>query len=523
MGLGLAVVLLVWVSGNRGPRYQGHGVSYWFPRLGNHPLRSEPWQQLTNPAPEVLPLLVAAANQHDHRLARAYQWLHGKLAGNRLGQTLPSLQSAASVQREVAEILVRVPLTRAWSEALTNHYEQFPEFVRQTALRTLANAPQHEEITAPLLLRLLTSTNDTLRYQAARDLLDLPQAGARALPTVVQAFASWPASKWTQDQGWPPQPIALRLAALGPRAGAAMPLLQQWSTSGIPALEASAVVALAAVDPERFPWKSTVLRALPTLGPPEISWILNPRHVDLARTRYDWPPLLEALAPLLELAPTGGARVPGMPAALSTNAHRLLRLTLIDALTLLPTNAPGVAPYLPALLQDTETEKLRTAAAFVLARLGPIAPESIPRLLPGLTNAATAPALVLLLASYGARARVALPELRALAEGNLPLGSARQARASAALAKFYQKQNRPPPPGRNFQMSREIPVSPVMAEMTGLTAYWPLPPEQQRRADLIWSALDPTAPPTEAMVQPVLLSRLAEEAVRHIESAPTAR
>lgn len=523
-GVLLAILLLGWAAREPGPRYQGRGVSYWFPRLGNNPLQAEPWQKLGEAGEEVMPLLVGAANLREGRLTRLYQRLQGRMPPP-IQRLFPSLQSAESVQREVAQILVATPVSPEFCRALTNAFDHFPPFVQEQAIRWSAQANTQEEIVVPQLLRAMRSTNDALVLAAAETLLTLPGARVHELSNIFANLDARPLSVWTN--GWSPETLTVHLSLLGTNGAAAIPWVNRWLTSSLPALRASATLTLPALAPERFPFVTTFLRELPTFGPAEIAWAIHPRWISVAQPRLPWPEFLGALAPLLDPTSATNARVPGMPAALSFHAHQRLQLALLGTLDAIGSEAAPAAPYLPALLTVPDAPKPGKLAANLLAKIGPVAPGTIPRLLPGLTNADTAPPLVLLLAAYGPQAKIAVPVLTRLARGELEASPSIANRAMPEVLRRYG--SRPLP--ASLRASTSLPVWPELAYLTGLTNFWPLPPDLRDRSNLTWippgrsaqvTVLDEDAPGSSngfagsRLVPPVALSDLAAEALRHI-------
>jgi hypothetical protein len=97
-----------------------------------------------------------------------------------------------------------------------------------------------------------------------------------------------------------------------------------------------------------------------------------------------------------------------------------LRSTAMRAIRNFGPAASNAIPTLISAMQETN-RWIRMSSGMTLLRIGPVAPDSIPKLLPGLTNRETAVPMLCLLADYGADAFPALPHIQQLASGRAPL------------------------------------------------------------------------------------------------------
>jgi hypothetical protein len=117
--------------------------------------------------------------------------------------------------------------------------------------------------------------------------------------------------------------------------------------------------------------------------------------------------------------------------------------------------------------------------ARTLARIGPVAPETLPGLVAGLTNEITAAPVVLLLAAYGPAAGAAEPALRAIAEDRVRFpgdpGFELFPRPEAVEHGFPDPADLAERPAEGWPPSR-LRFGPALAVDLGLTNVWPKVP-----------------------------------------------
>ncbi len=513
LAAGLAIVACLAFNGwHRGPRYAGRPVGYWFPRF----IREDPFdpsarwprvEELAAGAPDAMPVLISAANQADGRFAAMYGRLK-RVLPRVIGDRLPTWYPALEMRDDVDHVLKLACERADWLREFTNQFDQFPSRIQESSMRWMRGLRGREAIALPHLLRVLRGTNSALAMEAGQSLLVLPIWRADTVMEIVRGLEAIPETRWATSIVT--TEITTELAAMGTNAAAAEPWMLRWLDSPIPQLRAQAAVTLPALAPERYPLKSTFLSQFPGLGLAEVDFALQESRIERTRHTLAWLDLLNEMAPCLDSSNAARLDLPKSAGPIPMRVLLPLSEILLLAFDKLGSNAAPALPYLITRLSDARSLVLEGLAARLVARIGPIAPETIPRLLPGLTHAPTAPPLVLLFAAYGPAAKPAVPFLEAIASGG-----ELQATPSDSLPPGMQKRYGlfPPPssPGYLVQAS--------LAFDTGLTKYWPLPERLKGRTNLIWrpgqTGVDrPGAP--GFLVPPATLSELAREALRHI-------
>ncbi len=533
--VGIAVVLAGFLGWSAGPRYQGRSMGHWFPRIVWEGLAAESrikerMESLQAAGPEVFPLLVAAAQVRDGRLARAFSEFRGRLP-ERAQRLCPIWVREEWIHGWVAGIvqegLYREPMLRAY----TNAYDSFPVALRHAISRatrevTVPRDPALRDLAVPLARRMLAETNHGLSLAGATELLAWARTDASLFPELVEACGKWPPGFVSISHA--ALSFVRSLAALGTNAAPFEPWLAEWARFGVPMERACAAATLPAIAPERHPWGPTMAAQLPHLGLAELAAIV-PRYEDARLNPETRRGLLSAVASLLDPDDPAGLAMPPSrgPVPVSRPATNVVSLVLEFAKTS-GTNAVVAAPYLARLARHPESEWSETSAE-VLARLGPVAPATVPDMVSALTNAVAAPALVLLLASYGPEAGAALPRLREFMAGRLPEGVETLVAASPREQGGWW-------PERWTRTNTGPQIVPDIALRTGRTNEWPLPAELRGKTHLDWGGfrgsqrgfrMSPelmrryglvpkdTSDPGEP-VPPVSLAELAAEAVRRI-------
>jgi hypothetical protein len=530
-------MLLGWVlTRDQGPRFRGQPASHWFPRLesgakfdptddlaaaARQKDRSAVIETLAQGGPEVVPLLLAVSRIEDGRLARRYQRLHPRLP-KLISRSLPVMRYAASMQSEVAEVIWKMPVAENTCHALTNALPDFPEFLQVQVVRWMTRTSGQESIVVPCLVRSIQGTNDAVAIAAAQTLLALPRARLEQAEGIIRALSRRPESVWTNRWALAPVALSIEFTQLGVRAVGAEDWMQRWLASSNSQLRACAAVTLPAVAPSRYPLAETFVSVLSGLTAGDIRTALNANRLLNTRDELDWLDLTVALAPLLDPSFSGTHEIRGHTVRLAAPARSAVVYGVLDLAEVLGPEAAPLAGILAKSLAGMEPRTLGAKTARILARLGPVVPETIPDLLPGLNHLATAPTMVLLLASYGNQAKMAAPRLREMAEGRLGFNGSDRPPLAPALARRYGLRVLPPELTKNGVVA----VWPDLALSLGLTNCWPLPSEARDRASLVWSSASAVAeegepsqtPPENAFsLPPVSLSDLAAEALRRIE------
>ncbi|MCC7377339.1 MAG: hypothetical protein IT581_21935 [Verrucomicrobiales bacterium] len=512
----------VWLLRDPGPEYQGKPVNHWFPRIQprDEHARLEILSELARGGPEVLPLLVAAAKIQDGRLARRYQRWHHRLP-EWISTRLPAMRYADSMQSEVAEVIWRMPESEPLCRALTNAMPQFSDFLQGQLVRWMSRASNNEAVVDPCLLRVLNGAHDGTVIAAAQSLLALPRARTGEVATIIRVLGGRPESVWTNR--WAPAPISIEIADLGPTAAEAEDWMRRWLVSSNSQLRACAAVTLPALSPARYPVVETFAGVLSGLTAGDIRMALNSYRVTRTRDDMDWLGLVIGLSPLLDPARSGTNELGGTTVKLTSMARNAVVAGLVDVAEVLGPKAAPLASPLAKSFASLDPRSLGLKTAMVLARIGPVAPGTIPDLIPGLEHVATAPTLVLLLAAYGKEAKAAIPRLREMAEGKLGFDAEVSSPISPALARRYGLSRLPE---GVLERGGVVAVWPYLAMQVGLTNSWPLPREAQGQARLEWTVpsgsseiVTPgvSAPDGPYRLPPLLLPDLAAEALRRIE------
>lgn len=515
-----AVVCGRWLTRDGGPTFRGEPVSHWFPRIlpDENQDRSEVLATLAKGGSEVVPLLVAAARIEDGRLARRYQRWQPRLP-TLFSKRLPTLRYAASIQQEVAGVVWRMPVSEAVCHALTNALPELPEFLQGQVVRWMARATDHESIVGPCLLRALNGTHDALVIAAAQSMLRLPQARDQEAAMITRQLARRPDAFWTNR--WAPSPITIEIAQLGVRAVGAEEWMRRWLASSNSQLRACAAVTLPLVAPERYSLVETLVRELPGLTAGDIRTALDAHRMANTLDSAEVLELTLALSPFLDPAVSETNLIRGIPVELQPPARNALVYAVMDLVGYLGPEGAPMAPSLAKAFAGREKATFGPVAAKVLARLGPVAPETIPDLLTGLDHPATAPTLVLLLTAYGREARSAVPRLREMAAGKLGFVDATGPQLSPALARRYGLRTLPD----SLQADGVVVVWPELAWRVGLTHCWPIPEEARGSAQLEWTSASvlaeeetpvPSSRTKAFPLPPVSLPELAAEALRRI-------
>lgn len=434
--VGLLVVVACLVVGGLvasrfggGPRYQGHGMRYWFPIWG---MSSEEWYEtrfskLVEAGPELLPLLLAAANELDSPEQMHLEGLTTRLPDSEQGW-LPSRIDASrrlEMVRRVSERWVVSNETNA--RAFTNSFDAFPDDLRLEAIRMLSYQPGKDAILIPHWLRLLDQPpNEHVAFAASLGLLMRSRAGnvdgyGNIPERVIQVLQDLPPSAWQGRGQFGLSQLIFALAPQTSRLGSAEPWLRGWLNTGAPPFRASAVLLLPFIAPDRYPVAKTVDDAWPRLGSVGVALLMHARlgWFDRPEQQPVRRAFVETLAPRLlsnqlDEWETRWRQSPD-PALRDPNGMGMARLAerRMHWVGQLGQDALAAAPFLPAFFGEKPADAFRAVQA--LGRIGPSAPETIPSLLPGLTNEVTAAPLVLLLAAYGPKAGAAIPALARLA------------------------------------------------------------------------------------------------------------
>lgn len=521
-GLGALGVLLwvlwLWLGSEARPRYQGFGLRYWYPNWVIPALQGDSLHarqlSLGTAGPEALPLLVAAVGEglepgRGQRVSAALDRLPHPVR-----RWLPSWEGSGASASAFFQWLGQRDNLRALVEARP----ALSEPVMAMVCTRLGQLKEMGEITLPYLESELASTNTGLAAAAGVAMLEILSDGDSRVTAVIERLSRLPDTSFegSGNEWW--FRLTVRCMTLTGHAGDLEAWMKRWFDRPRPSrLPICAALVMSTVDPEGYPASRVIGELLDREGLAGVQWLLHftgragverhPREREIAEllTRY--------LAP--DAGSVGGRRDPRRLAAL-----RWLRGATTNA-------APALPRLLPLVLAD-EPEVARLAAECI-AGVGPVAVETIPELVPGLTNGPTAPSLVLLMAAYGAAARVARPVLERMAEGEMVLGGdVDRLGMSPEIARRYGLTMTARYSG---EASRRIHVPPSLAFSLGLTEFWPLPAELRGKTNLWWGLVHdklvrhPPVPDSRGRprVRMATLAELAAEAVRRIDGDTTER
>jgi hypothetical protein len=481
------------VGSTAGPRFAGHSLRHWFPKWGvNH----ADWENSRLPlllegGPEVFPLLAAALHESDTpedlRLAGLVN-----SAPPPLRDWLPAHWPALE-RKEAAAAALMQWLARGDGERLDHvlgHLDALPEDHQVEAVFSAAYTRRADPVVQRHLRRLLDPpAPPTTSAAAVFGLLRQPEPSDETLAAAATALRRLPPGVWSDRIGsgrtWlSPRALVFALAPHTDRLArlAPIPWLASCLATGTPPLRATAVSLLPFLDPGGYPVRSTVENALPGLGPTGVDSILGSlRWFDQPAQASVRRQFVEVLAPLIftELADAWDRRWADSPdpylRAQTAGRTRDPGERALYALHELGPDAAAAAPYLTTYLSHPQAA-MAFRAARCLARIGPCAPETIPALIPGLTNEVTAAPLVLLLAAYGPPARDAAPLLEALASDSIRFAARPTLDAfGKADAETYGF----PAPAELRTLRREGPLTPFriaftrnLAVQIGLTNIW---------------------------------------------------
>ncbi len=527
LGLGTALLAAGLAHVLRGPTYLGRGVAFWFVDAPEghltkpgEPTRAELLDQATA---EIIPVVIAAVRQADRpgfdRLVEFRQQVPS-WARFLIPEALGTEVNVVAAQATAARLGQKADLFPAVAQA----FPEFPTQAQLAILRALRTAPPRaapgldaflEEqskgtnvllaFEAGLALLQLESPSQERIDEAIRRMMPLVKAVAPSKETIAPGTTELRLTKIDAPVEW-----ARALIDLGPRAGAAIPALEARFAAPESRDQILAAVTLMYLDPPRYRFatiwdrhlehagfeaKRAALRLLENIGrppDPEASGELVTRLTAILRS------------PGAARAKTGGVAPPGLREELDA-----LRWPALGLLAQVGTDAAPAVPAITAMLGERALDQaLKLAAVETLGHLGPIAPKSLPSLLPHLHDPELAPRVILLLAAYGSAAEGALNDLRNLAEGI----------------------ERDDPDGAWNAYLRHRIALPAHALRAGLTRHWPLPDSARSLTNLVWPtrttrrSADPTtsiyfpdASGAAPEVEPVPISMLARAAVVAID------
>lgn len=274
--IALLILVTVWM---RRPSYAGKSIGYWFPRLtmydswGN-PSRSDRLRDLAHDAgPDVMPLLVAAANFRDGPAVTAYrrlkEWMPQPIADR-----MPSWNHDWEIGDDVISLLGKLRQPEVL-RAFTNAFQEFPSYVQVHSIAQMRHLSNNEEILVPHLLRLLHSTDQDVVQVAGHSLMSLPGWRGEGFAELLAEFERIPDEVWSTSLLT--MQVTTDIAERGTNGAAAEAWMIRWLGSPIPQLRAQAAVTLPAIAPERYPLKDTFMGQFPQLGRAEIFWALSPQ------------------------------------------------------------------------------------------------------------------------------------------------------------------------------------------------------------------------------------------------------
>ncbi len=407
MLLAVAAVIL-WRWPESGPRYRGQGVGAYFP-VWHWPSARRTGSLYGFPedaGADAVPFLIEVTRLPESGLRDWLAGLYWDPLPSSLQRWIPR-PTYVEETRQLARTQLRLRLQRP--DCLHEMLRRFDDLPPDTGALLLAQAGSlrsHPKEVLPLLRRLLHGTNADRQEAAASAVLDLGDGGRPLLPDLLAYLETLEVPKGNPGpQSYSPgaefgkwQLWCLGLGALEVAGQSAAPLLEVLKTNDDVNIRAAAGLARARVRGEpgavRQFLESEVLPAgLPaTVAFMRVMWWehgvgLNP--VAHGNAPVDdllpvWISLLLTNHNTSELAPP--APVPDQATGETVSQQvRGLRLTAMWAIRRYGTNAVPVAPALAGLLQDPD-ELIREEAADALGGIGPVAPETIPRLVSALAD-----------------------------------------------------------------------------------------------------------------------------------------
>lgn len=479
LALALAALALPRWAHRHEPTYLGQGPGYWFPRWtfefawnpADALLRS---RALATAGPDALPMLAAAARIEERPSFQRYAALRRKVPPIISRFILPFYKESPAVRFDLRAVLKSMTAREPTFRAIARDWHTLPQWAREDILGWLGESTALAPIAEPLLLQVLEGTNQVLAAEAALALCRYRVAESERIDRIAAALAVLPETRVAS--GRPPACLDLstRLAELGPSARNAAPLLERWLASTNPLLRGCAALALPAISPQHHPLAVTFRSRV--VDDPQSPWsaLLTQDRIRRTRKTVPWAELIPVVLPVLtEPTADSTTNVPSL-----RSDARLSRIS--GVLTLLDELGPEARSALPTLISTLDQDWSAGHKARVIARIGPCAPETIPSLLPALTNMDTAPSLLLLLSAYGPTSRIAAPIVRRLAEGSILLEPSPRHPflMNDAMGGGLEQPSSVP--------SSNLLVAAALAEQLGYTHAWP-PPAAFGRADLAWA------------------------------------
>lgn len=506
-GAGLAVFL---AQSSQEPSYQGRGATSWFPRWHLEFRWSEVTQQqdcrtLQDAGPEAMPMLAAASQVRDTAFTDAYRNARQSLPSYLTHYTLPRRRDPGAIEFAVTRVLERQVTRREPLAAFLRHWDRFPESIQHSSLAWFRTTPRFPDLLEPHLLTLLESTHPAIAQASALALVHYPSMTSGIAPRVLHGLARVPPSDLAPENAAQAAELTLRLTQLGPDAREAVPWLERWLSSRHERLRALAAITLPAVAPDRFPLRPTLEAARASTNRFSLAHALDLARVRFTADRLPWVELVPLVArELRELRSPPPQVSPQQDQAIGMDQGEG-PVTALVYLQFLGELGPGAAPAVPSIIPWLDVFIYGQVAAQSLARIGPVAPDSIPDLTRHLGRLETAAEMVYLLGAYGNRAQSAIPALEALAEGASELTDTQPSRLVAATASIDGVERHIRVEARARPSDVSIPEHLITAARTGA----PMPP-------LELPTPGNSARPIRYPKDPVGLDTFAREAIEKI-------
>ncbi len=257
----IALVVLLWGTLNREPRYRGKTRAQWFPYLWDLSKGPLPGAALTNGALESFPVLWAALRAEAPGWAPQYHTLYGSLQ-SWVGLSLPPAVGDVYLRTRAANAVLRSAASPPFAKLVVSNWEDLPSSVRFDLVRALATEDRLQPLVArigenlhPILSGMLTDTNLHLQTLAAYSLLRAPGLSEDDLRRIARLGRQRSSGKVN------PNHYLMRLGLYRGAGRAERRVLADVLSEGQMVAEDRFQLPLCLLDPDRYPpaqyWEST--------------------------------------------------------------------------------------------------------------------------------------------------------------------------------------------------------------------------------------------------------------------------
>jgi hypothetical protein len=412
----LAAIILCWIAAYlREPRYLGRTAGEWFPRWQTANGRGTSTWVLTNEPPEFFPVLVKASRMSDGPTAAVWkiametfpdEWL------TRFPQPVPAEQ----VRMQSISLMARGCQRPDFAERVSRGFDELDTDAQKELLHNLGRFRAGVKNTLPLVERQLGSQDPDLRLLAVWALSSSPDLArphaARLVETLVEIDGKTNALglRYSMVLG-----LLFRTAEWSPLDPSVIHGIAHFVNHPQPRIRVDSRLALARLDPLAYPIERYFAQELPRAKPADMEAVSGFFRMAFGRRR----PMPE-IGPWLALA-LKAEWDPSVARPPVRDPLGNLKMEILRIVSQYPTVATGAVDAILPLL-DSPDAGLRRVSGEALERIGPQAPDSVPRLAAALQAGRMPVSMLRLLVAYGRLPTDVEPLVRRLAAGTSPEG-----------------------------------------------------------------------------------------------------